>query len=88
MDVMSPVSLVARPDVHASGRARRHSGLRTVGSLLPYLWPEADNGACIRLGLAVVLLVLAKVATSTASNGPASTPSPRTGVRPSRCRPR
>ncbi len=63
MGAMSPVSLVARPDVHAPGRPQRRSGLRTVGSLFPYLWPEADNGARIRLGLAVVLLVLAKVAT-------------------------
>ncbi len=63
MRFMSPISLVHAPDVHARGRAgRQRSGLRTVASLLPYLWPQADIGARVRLGIAVLLLVLAKVA--------------------------
>jgi len=63
MGFMSPISLVRAPEVHAPGRAgRQRSGLRTVASLLPYLWPQADIGARVRLGIAVLLLVLAKVA--------------------------
>lgn len=41
----------------------QRSTLRTVGSLLPYLWPKADGVARLRLAAAVVLLVLAKLAT-------------------------
>jgi ATP-binding cassette subfamily B protein len=52
------------PTVHASGTARRQrSGLHTVASLLPYLWPRGEPAARMRLLVAVVLLVLAKVAT-------------------------
>ena len=52
------------PSVHASGTARRQrSGLHTVASLLPYLWPRGEPAARVRLLVAVVLLVLAKVAT-------------------------
>jgi ATP-binding cassette subfamily B protein len=52
------------PPVHASGTARRQrSGLHTVASLLPYLWPRGEPAARVRLLVAVVLLVLAKVAT-------------------------
>ncbi len=39
------------------------TGLQTVRSLLPYLWPRGDAGAHVRVVVAVVLLVLAKVAT-------------------------
>src|SRR6185437_3259130 len=50
-------SMSQTPSVHASGTARRQrSGLHTVASLLPYLWPRGEPAAR-------VLLVLAKVAT-------------------------
>ena len=39
------------------------TGFQTVRSLLPYLWPPGDVGAHVRVVVAVVLLVLAKVAT-------------------------
>ena len=39
------------------------TGFQTVRSLLPYLWPKGDTGAHVRVVTAVVLLVLAKVAT-------------------------
>ena len=39
------------------------SGLATVGSLLPYLWPAGDPGARVRVVLAMGLLLLAKAAT-------------------------
>jgi ATP-binding cassette, subfamily B, heavy metal transporter len=39
------------------------SGLQTVTSLLPYLWPKGDHIAHLRLLLACVFLVIAKVAT-------------------------
>ena len=39
------------------------TGFQTVRSLLPYLWPRGDAGARLRVVTAVVLLVLAKVAT-------------------------
>ncbi len=52
------------PPVHAPARAgRQRSGLRTVAALLPYLWSNADRGARARLLVAVLLLILAKVAT-------------------------
>ena len=52
------------PSVHASGTARRQrSGLHTVASLFPYLWPRGEPAAKVRLLVSVVLLVLAKVAT-------------------------
>jgi ATP-binding cassette, subfamily B, heavy metal transporter len=41
----------------------RRSGMATVRSLLPYLWPEGDTGARVRVMLAMGLLVLAKLAT-------------------------
>ena len=43
--------------------ARPRSGLQTIGSLLPYLWPKGDMVAHVRVVLAVVFLVAAKVAT-------------------------
>jgi ABC-type transport system involved in Fe-S cluster assembly fused permease/ATPase subunit len=39
------------------------SGLRTVGSLLPYLWPKGDPGSHLRVVVAALFLVGAKVAT-------------------------
>ena len=44
-----------------SGEPR--SGLQTVRSLLPYLWPRGETSARARVVLAVLFLVLAKVAT-------------------------
>jgi ATP-binding cassette, subfamily B, heavy metal transporter len=39
------------------------SGLATIGSFLPYLWPADEPGARVRVVLAMGLLLLAKVAT-------------------------
>ena len=44
-----------------SSRAR--STFATVRSLLPYLWPRGDHAAHVRVGLAGLCLVFAKVAT-------------------------
>jgi ATP-binding cassette, subfamily B, heavy metal transporter len=41
----------------------QRSGIATFRSLWPYLWPEHDTGARIRVSLAMGLMVLAKVAT-------------------------
>ena len=41
----------------------QRSGLATVRSLLPYLWPEDDRGARARVVVAMGLLLLAKLAT-------------------------
>ena len=41
----------------------RRSTLATIRSLLPYLWPRGDRSAHVRVGLAALCLVLAKVAT-------------------------
>ncbi len=41
----------------------QRSGLATIRSLLPYLWPEGDIGARARVVLALGLLILAKLAT-------------------------
>jgi ATP-binding cassette subfamily B protein len=41
----------------------QRSGMATVRSLLPYLWPRGNPGARVRVVLAMGLLVLAKVAT-------------------------
>ncbi len=53
-----------------SGRGRRldlpvphRSTLATIRSLLPYLWPKGDRQAHVRVLLAAVCLVLAKIAT-------------------------
>src|SRR5260370_37177379 len=43
------------------GRSR--SSLQTMRSLLPYLWPHGDAGARLRVVIACVFLVAAKVAT-------------------------
>jgi ATP-binding cassette, subfamily B, heavy metal transporter len=45
------------------GRARRRPAFRTIGSLLPYLWPKHDWRARTRVVAAMVLLLLAKGAT-------------------------
>ena len=58
MRFMKPASLPPS----ASDTSSR-TGLQTVRSLLPYLWPRGDAGAHVRVVVAVVLLVLAKVAT-------------------------
>ena len=46
----------------ATGQPAR-TGMQTVASLLPYLWPKGETGAHVRVVLAVIMLVLAKVAT-------------------------
>ncbi len=56
---MKPVDLIATP---ASATPQR-TGFQTVRSLLPYLWPKGEPGAHVRVIVAVVMLVLAKVAT-------------------------
>ncbi len=38
------------------------SGLRTIGTLLPYLWPRDDWGARVRVAIAALFLVCAKIA--------------------------
>src|SRR5260370_6460896 len=43
--------------------ARPRSGWRTIGSLLPNLWPKGDVGSHVRVLLAIACLVLAKMAT-------------------------
>ncbi len=58
MRFMKPASLTP-PVSDASSR----TGFQTVRSLLPYLWPTGDMGAHVRVVAAVILLVLAKVAT-------------------------
>ncbi len=46
-----------------SGPAKGRSSFRTIGSLLPYLWPKHDWLARVRVVAALVLLLLAKGAT-------------------------
>ena len=55
---MKPASLPP-----AASDTSSRTGFQTVRSLLPYLWPQGDVGAHVRVVVAVVLLVLAKVAT-------------------------
>ena len=55
---MKPASLPP-----AASDTSSRTGFQTVRSLLPYLWPKGDMGAHVRVVTAVVLLVLAKVAT-------------------------
>jgi len=59
MPHMKPADLTPLP---ASDRSMR-TGFQTVRSLLPYLWPRKDTGAHVRVVTAVILLILAKVAT-------------------------
>jgi len=57
--------LAATPDAGASAidmDEKERSLFRTLGTLLPYLWPKGDLPARLRVVLAVVLLVAAKVA--------------------------
>ena len=44
---------------------RPRSGWQTVKSLLPYLWPQDDMASRVRVVIAVIFLVAAKVATVT-----------------------
>ncbi len=55
-------SLAASPDATAASPLAR-SGLQTVKSLLPYLWPRGDRGSHVRVIVSVIFLVAAKVAT-------------------------
>jgi ATP-binding cassette, subfamily B, heavy metal transporter len=57
---MKPAALP--PQLPASLQVHR-SGIQTVLSLLPYLWPAGNSVARLRVVAAVVCLVLAKVAT-------------------------
>ncbi len=59
MQSMKPADLTPMP---ASATPQR-TGFQTVRSLLPYLWPKGETGAHVRVVTAVVMLVLAKVAT-------------------------
>jgi ATP-binding cassette, subfamily B, heavy metal transporter len=49
-------------DLPASLRVER-STLQTIVSLLPYLWPVGNTGARIRVAVALVFMLLSKVAT-------------------------
>jgi ATP-binding cassette subfamily B protein len=42
---------------------KERGGWRTIGSLLPYLWPRGDRGTRTRVVLAFLCLILAKAAT-------------------------
>ena len=53
-DGMTPAATIPR---------RPRSGLQTIGSLLPYLWPKGEPVARARVLIAVACLVLAKLAT-------------------------
>ncbi len=61
----SPIARAARrgaaPPGEAGARRRPISG--TLRDLLPYLWPRGDTASHVRLVLAVVFLLLAKIAT-------------------------
>ncbi len=50
-------------DMQGMSNTESRSHLRTLRSLLPYLWPEGDTGARVRVSMAVVFLVLSKLAT-------------------------
>jgi ATP-binding cassette, subfamily B, heavy metal transporter len=59
-----PATAVTAPMVTPSAASRpQHSTLQTVRSLLPYLWPKGDLNARVRVVIAVLFLVLAKIAT-------------------------
>ncbi len=57
-----PAALPPVPPPDAPARPER-AALATVATLLPYLWPKGDRGAHVRVILAVLFLVAAKVAT-------------------------
>ncbi|MBN8898449.1 MAG: metal ABC transporter permease, partial [Rhodospirillales bacterium] len=46
-----------------NARRAERSGLQTVLSLLPYLWPTGNTGARIRVSIALVFMLAAKLAT-------------------------
>ena len=50
------------PSHAATEKEQRRSDLRTVASLLPYLWPTDDAAARLRVMLAMASLALAKLA--------------------------
>ncbi len=50
------------PSHVATENERRRSDLRTIASLLPYLWPVGDGAARVRVTLAMAALALAKLA--------------------------
>jgi ABC-type transport system involved in Fe-S cluster assembly fused permease/ATPase subunit len=52
-----------RADFSGELPSNPRSGWATIKSLLPYLWPKGDTNAHLRVALAVLFLVLAKVAT-------------------------
>ena len=58
MAIMRPAELIKPP-----AAIPQRTGLQTVRSLLPYLWPKGETGAHVRVVTAIVLLILAKVAT-------------------------
>ncbi|MBV9785599.1 MAG: ABC transporter ATP-binding protein/permease [Acidisphaera sp.] len=60
----SPV-LTPNPALHDRTALGDRSGLRTIRSLLPYLWPKGDWNAHARVIAAAVFLILAKLATVT-----------------------
>src|ERR1700710_2599709 len=49
-------------DLPASLRVERSTS-QTIVSLLPYLWPVGNTGARIRVAVALVFMLLSKVAT-------------------------
>jgi len=60
MTIMTPPASLSPP---LDGAAPPRNGFQTIRSLLPYLWPRGETGAHVRVVTAVVLLILAKVAT-------------------------
>ncbi|MBN8902474.1 MAG: ABC transporter ATP-binding protein/permease [Rhodospirillales bacterium] len=52
-----------RPASLPNARRAERSGLQTVLSLLPYLWPTGNTGARIRVSIALVFMLAAKLAT-------------------------
>lgn len=59
---MRRTSPPSAPAVTPPPGAAPRSTIRTVISLLPYLWPEANPGARVRVVIAIVFMLLAKVA--------------------------
>ena len=49
-------------DLPASAEAEQRSALRTIRKVAPYLWPEGDTQAKLRVVLAMAFLVLGKIA--------------------------
>ena len=61
MPEMGPTAAAPAASLSVSRPSR--PGMATVRALLPYLWPERDPGAKVRVVLAMGLLLAAKVAT-------------------------